>query len=170
MSQALIELALFTSKSLIVVMFVLIVLITFFALLAKGKEKLKGRLTIKNLNQKYAETTEELLTEILPKKILKKTLKDKKKAEKEKAKSEETQRNLFVLNFHGDIKASAVSTLREEITAVLNAASPQDEVIVKLESAGGVVHGYGLAAAQLLRLKQKNIFLTIAIDKMAASG
>src|SRR3990167_9270640 len=98
MSQALIELALFTSKSLIVVMFVLIVLITFFALLAKGKEKLKGRLTIKNLNQKYAETTEELLTEILPKKILKKTLKDKKKAEKEKAKSEETQRNLFVLN------------------------------------------------------------------------
>ncbi len=170
MSQALIELGLFASKSLILVLFILIVFVAFFALLAKGKDKTKGKLAIKNLNQKMAETKEEMLAEILPKPLFKKFLKEKKASEKEKAKSDKKIKSLFVLNFMGDIKASAVSTLREEITTILNIAESGDEVLLKLESGGGVVHGYGLAAAQLMRLRDKRIPLTIAIDKVAASG
>jgi ClpP class serine protease len=41
---------------------------------------------------------------------------------------------------------------------------------VRLESPGGVVHGYGLAASQLQRLREKQIPLTVAVDKVAASG
>ncbi|TAK75827.1 MAG: protease SohB [Gammaproteobacteria bacterium] len=167
MLNAFIELALFTAKSIIIVLLILIILIAFFTLIAKGKEKLKSRLLIKNLNKKYEETTEELLTEILPKKQFKQFLKNKKAAQKT---DEEKSKRVYVLNFNGDIKASAVSTLRDEITAILNIATPADEVVVRVESAGGVVNGYGLAAAQLMRIRARQIPLTVTIDKMAASG
>lgn len=171
MSHVLLELILFTSKAVIIFFIIMLVLITFFVLLAKSKEKIKeGRLVIKNLNKKYAEAAETILNETLSKKLFKKTLKANKAAEKIKAASEEKSNNVFVLNFQGDIKASAVSTLSEEITMILTVATPADEVIVKIESAGGVVHGYGLAAAQLMRLRAKQIPLTVTIDKIAASG
>jgi len=170
MSQAILQLALFAAKSIIIFILILLVLIAFFILLAKSKEKTKGRLLIKNLNKKYDEITETLLAETLSKKEFKKFTKGKKTAEKAKQKAEEKKKNIYVLNFQGDIKASAVSALSEEINAVLGIASPADEVVVRLESAGGVVHGYGLAAAQLMRIRAKKIPLTITIDKVAASG
>ncbi len=170
MIDALIQLALFSAKSLIITAIILIILIAFFVLLAKSKEKIKGRLTIKNLNKKYEEISEELLMEILPKKQFKKFMKDKKHEEKSKNKDEKPQKNIFVLNFHGDVRASAVCNLREEINAILNIATPHDEVIVRIDSPGGVVHGYGLAAAQLIRIRTRNIPLIVAIDKVAASG
>lgn len=170
MSQALIELALFASKTFILLIFILTILFAFLAILAKSKEKIKGRLVIKNLNKKYQESSEELLTEVLPKKQLKKYLKQKKAEYKLKEKSDKKEKNIYVLNFHGDLKASEVSALREEITAVLNIATSEDEVVLRLESPGGTVPGYGLAAAQLLRLRAKHIPLTVTIDKMAASG
>ncbi|MFT6834499.1 MAG: serine protease SohB, partial [Francisellaceae bacterium] len=74
------------------------------------------------------------------------------------------------LDFNGDMHASQVESLREEITAVLHVATPADEIVIKLESPGGVVHGYGLAASQLERIKARHIPLTIAVDKVAASG
>ena len=77
---------------------------------------------------------------------------------------------LYVLDFKGSIDAHEVSALREEVTAVLAVAKPADEVLVRLESPGGVVHGYGLAASQLQRLRERQIPLTIAVDKVAASG
>jgi serine protease SohB len=80
------------------------------------------------------------------------------------------KRRVFVLNFQGDIKATAVNNLREEITALLQVATPQDEVVLRLESGGGMVAPYGLAASQLQRLKDKRIPLTVTIDKIAASG
>ena len=76
----------------------------------------------------------------------------------------------FVLNFEGNIAADAVESLREEITAILSMATKDDEVILRLESPGGMVHAYGLASSQLLRIKNKNIPLTICVDKVAASG
>ena len=170
MLQALIQLALFAAKAFIIVLFILIILIAFFALLAKGKEKSKGKLIIKNLNKHYKETTELLLAETLSKKQLKQFLKDKKAEEKTKKTDEKPTKNIFVLNFHGDMKASAVNGLREEITALLNVVKPSDEIMLRLESAGGVVHGYGLAAAQLMRIRAQGIPLVIAIDKVAASG
>lgn len=170
MLDALIQLALFSAKTLVLVFFILVVLVVFFGLLAKSKEKIKNRLVIRNLNHKYDDTKDELLHEILPKKALKKYLKELKAAHKAEEKSEELKKNIFVLNFNGDIKASAVTNLREEITAILNVATPKDEVLLRLESPGGAVHGYGLAAAQLMRVRAHGIPLTVAVDKVAASG
>lgn len=170
MLDALIQLTLFSAKALIIAVFIIVVLVAFFALLAKSKDKMKNRLVIRNLNHKYEDIKDELLYEILPKKALKKHLKEQKAAHKAEEKSDHTKKNIFVLNFHGDIKASAVSNLREEITAILNVATPNDEVFLRLESPGGAVHGYGLAAAQLMRIRAQNIPLTVAVDKVAASG
>jgi len=75
-----------------------------------------------------------------------------------------------VLEFNGDIKASAVEAMRREITAILTDAKPEDEVLVRLESGGGMVTSYGLAASQLDRIRNKKIPLTISVDKVAASG
>ena len=82
----------------------------------------------------------------------------------------ETAGRLFVINFDGDVEASAVENLREEITAIVSAASSEDRVLVKLESPGGMVHAYGLASSQLTRIKAANLSLTIAVDQVAASG
>jgi serine protease SohB len=120
----------------------------------------------------------ELDHQLLDKKVLKGIEKEKKKKEKLEKKAqkkspktdEPAKKRLYVLDFDGDIKASAVETMREEITAILSVAKSQDEVVVRLESGGGVVHGYGLAASQLQRIREANISLTICVDKVAASG
>lgn len=164
------QLGLFTAKAIILTALILIIFIAFFALLAKGKEKLKGKLIVKNLNKKYIENAEAILAETLSKKELKKYLKEQKAIEKSHHHNPHTPKNVYVINFHGDIKASAVTNLSEEINAILNVATSEDEVIVKVESAGGVVNGYGLAAAQLARIRAHNIPLTITVDKIAASG
>jgi len=80
------------------------------------------------------------------------------------------KQNLFVTNFPGDVSASQVSELREEVTAILRAASPGDEALLVLQSGGGTVTGYGLAAAQLRRFKANGIKLTICVEQVAASG
>lgn len=171
MIQALIQLALFAAKAFIIFLFILLVMIVFFVLLAIAKkQKSKGKLSINDLNKKYAEASETLLAETLAKKAFKKFLKEKKCNEKAQEKSQLKLKTVYVLDFHGDIRATAVNALREEVTAILTVATPNDEVVVRIESAGGVVHGYGLAAAQLLRLRAQNIPLTVTIDKIAASG
>lgn len=168
---ALTELLVFTTKAVILVILFLVLLIGIISIVTRGKGKMRGQLTIKNINEKYLETKRNLLAEILSKDKFKKFNKEQKKAEKAKEKSDEApQKNIFVLNFNGDIKASAVASLREEVTAILNIATPQDEVVVKLESPGGMVHAYGLAASQLSRLRHQNIPLTVIVDKVAASG
>ena len=82
----------------------------------------------------------------------------------------DTKRRAFVLDFNGDLRALAVARLRKEITAVLSMARPDDEVVVRLESHGGMVHAYGLASSQLQRIREHNIGLTMCVDKVAASG
>lgn len=78
---------------------------------------------------------------------------------------------VYVLDFKGDTAASAVENLREEITLILaTAKAGRDRVVVRLESPGGMVHSYGLAAAQLVRLRDAGFNLTICVDKVAASG
>jgi len=93
---------------------------------------------------------------------------DKKETLAEKV--EDTHKRLFVLDFNGDMKASEVDSLREEISAIIAIAGKQDEVLLRLESPGGMVHSYGLASSQLQRLRNSDINLTIAVDKVAASG
>jgi len=136
--------------------------------------RIKGdgeHLNIKNINDKYETMSFMLNSQVLSKKNFKKYLKKHKQDQKEKEKkSTDERKKIFVLDFKGDIKASTVSSLREEITAILTIADKKDEVVVILESAGGTVHGYGLGASQLKRIRDKGIELTVAVDKVAASG
>ena len=104
----------------------------------------------------------------------KKEKKAKRKAIKQALKTEKDgepcRPRVFVLDFDGDMQASQVDQLREEVSAILPVVGEADKVLLRLESGGGVVHGYGLAASQLMRLKDAGITLTISVDKVAASG
>ena len=171
------EYGLFLAKALTLIAAVLVLIAAGTALGSKAKKANKGHLEIDKLNDHYKELKEGLEHALLDKDELKEQAKAKKKqqkADKKKKKGKDEEKpsrpKLFVLDFHGDIKASAVSSLREEITAVLSIAKEQDEILVRLESGGGLVHSYGLAASQLQRIRDKGVKLTIAVDKVAASG
>ena len=161
---------------------------------SKGRAKPRGEVVLTNLTEKHhdmvANLKQDLVSAYEAKAIAKadkKAAKEKDKADKQKAKELEKQsadntdedlestiekqhKRLFIIDFNGDIKASAVASLREEISAILTLATEGDEVLLKLESPGGMVHGYGLAASQLQRIRDKGIPLTVAVDKVAASG
>lgn len=146
----------------------LLILIVGIVSIAASQKQATGKLTVKPLNEEYDALTSPIRSAIFDKKILKKLTKlDQKSKKKTKA---DTKSNLFVIDFKGDIKASAVTGLRECITAILLSAEPNDQVLVRLESPGGAVHCYGLAASQLQRLRAANIPVTVAVDKVAASG
>ncbi len=138
-----------------------------------------GRLEITPLNERLKDLKHAMQQALLSEAALKKTLKQESKQEKQekkqkaKAKGEgenESRRRIFVVNFDGDIQASHAEQLRHEITAILTSAAAGDEVLARIESGGGMVHTYGFAASQLARIRSKNIKLTAAIDKVAASG
>ncbi|MCB0341126.1 MAG: protease SohB [Pseudobdellovibrionaceae bacterium] len=129
-----------------------------------------NRLIVEHLNKKYDAFANALRSYMLDKKTFKGLTKKQKKSSKSKKKEPKNRRNIFVVDFHGDIKASAVDYLRDEITAVLSVAEKGDEVVVRLESPGGMVHSYGLAASQLARIKEHKLHLTVCVDKVAASG
>jgi len=142
---------------------------SFFKLLAEAKaEKNKETLEITHINEDIEETQDLLQEEFLSKKELKHYRKEKKKAQKER--DSKDLNKLYVIRFEGDLEASEIPSFRECITAVLLVAKPADEVLVVLESAGGYVQNYGLAASQLQRIKNKGIPLTAAVDLVAASG
>lgn len=165
---------LFFAETLTAVIAILLVFTGLLAIATKNKLQSKEKIKVTKLNEKYQEMKEELNNETLEKDALKKLKKQEKQAEKTKAKLEKNtdvhRGRIFVLDFDGDIKASAVDNLREEITAILTVATPRDEVLVKIESPGGMVHGYGLAASQLKRIRDRSIPLIAAVDKVAASG
>lgn len=165
---------LFLAKIATFIIAILLLFVGIIAIASKGKDKSKEKLDIKKINEKLEETTQTLREAVLTKDKLKEILKTEKKQQKaaDKAQKEgtESRKRIFVLNFQGDIRASAVKNLREEITAILTIATPEDEVVICLESPGGMVHAYGLAASQLKRIRAKNIPLTAIVDKVAASG
>ncbi len=165
-----IEVGVFSGKVLIVLFFIvaLVLLVLFLVNRANHRQDLTINSIHKHLeNLSYVLKDSTLGEEELKKE--RKNRKEKKKALKEKT-PKETEKNIFVLDFKGDVKANQVDSLREEITSILQIATPKDEVVLRLESPGGEVHSYGLAASQLLRLKTHQIPLTICVDKMAASG
>ncbi len=136
---------------------------------AARRERQEERLEIKDLNQRFSSMELTLKRGILPKKAFKAEVKAAKRRKSDKKKSEKDGR-LFVINFRGDIRASAVASLREEVSAILTLAEKGDEVLLRLENAGGLVHDHGLAASQLARIRERGITLTVAVDKIAASG
>ena len=158
--------SLFLAQLVSILAAIFILLFVFLSMLSYAKGKFKGKLDVQRLNDKYEEYNHILLRAVKSKY----ELRLHKKEHKRRIKSKKPKRRIFVLNFNGDIRASAVETLREEVTALLTLANKEDEVLVRLESSGGIVHGYGLAASQLQRIKKANIKLLVAIDKVAASG
>nr|WP_267967086.1 MULTISPECIES: protease SohB [unclassified Pseudomonas] len=164
------EYASFLAKTATLVIAILVVLSAIAGLRGKGRRKPGGQLQVTRLNEFYKELRERLESGLLDKAQLKALRKQQAKAEKQQKKKPEDKRRVFVLDFDGDIKASATESLRNEITALLTLATPRDEVVLRLESGGGMVHSYGLAASQLARIREAGIPLTICIDKVAASG
>jgi serine protease SohB len=135
-----------------------------------GRKGAHEGLEVENLNKKHESLTETLRTAVSTKAEQKIAAKEKKKKDKAEAKGESTNPRSFVIDFKGDLKASAVPSLREEVSAILEVATRDDEVIVRLENHGGVVHEHGLAASQLARIRDEDIPLTVCVDKVAASG
>ena len=126
--------------------------------------------TVSDTGQKLEQKKLQKEKKKLQKEKKKQLAEDKKALKKSDASSSTVKGKVFVLKFDGNMSASAVTNLREEITAILTLATAEDEVVVRLESAGGMVHSYGLASSQLDRLKKMDIPLTVCVDKVAASG
>ena len=183
------ELGLFAAQALLIVLGIIaIVLVIASSAGQKSKGADEGFIEVRSINDRFdrytvaireLSDTEELAKERA--KLDKKAEKERVKAEKARAKdaikaAEKTsdiaseRPRTFVLSFEGDMMASQVEALREEISAVLTNTQAGDEVLLRLDSPGGVVHGYGLAASQLSRVKDTEVTLVIAVDKVAASG
>ncbi len=177
------EYGLFLAQAVTIVAAVLIVAVGLVAMGMKQKGEPEGHIEISHLNDKYEQINDLIQSVVSDEEVLKVEKKAQKKSDKQKAKAakkaakksgkdstENARTRLYVLDFDGDIKASATENLREEISAVLPQIREGDEILVKLESPGGMVHSYGLAASQLQRIADAKVPLTIAVDKVAASG
>lgn len=172
------EYGVFLAKTFTLVIAILVVVGGIIALSASGKGASSGSIKIKHVNAMLKKMTAGIEDAVLSKDEVKaqkkaeakKDKEDKKTSKKNKDAIPEFKKRVYVLDFDGDIKASAVEHMKQEITAVLTMARKEDEVVLRLESGGGMVHGYGLASSQLQRITDKNIPLTICVDKVAASG
>ncbi|MCE7612985.1 protease SohB, partial [Vibrio fluvialis] len=173
--EFLLDYGLFLAKIATVVV-ALVVLLVIVKSVGGRHSAAKGELEVTNLTEQHKQTVEQLESHLHDDAFLKARDKAEKKSEKEKNKSREkeikkaaksgeldTKRDphLFVLDFHGSIDAKEVTSLREEVTAILAVAQQGDEVLLRLETGGGMVHGYGLASSQLDRLKAAGLPLTI---------
>ncbi len=168
MTEFLADYGLFLLKAITIVAAIVVIISTVAA--AGKKAAQQEGLEIESLNKKYRQLAAALKRAVMKKSDWKAEAKAEKARDKANAKSAEKRSRVFVIDFKGDLKASAVPSLREEVSAVLEVATTEDEVIVRLENYGGVVHEHGLAASQLARLRDKEIPLTVAVDKVAASG
>ncbi len=173
--EFLIEYGLFLAKTLTLVAAIAVVIGVVVSLSLRRRSSPQEHIEVQRINDRYRQMGDTLEIAMLDKagrKRKKKADRKAKKADTKKAKDSlsEPRKRVFVLDFHGDIRGSEVALLREEITAVLMVASESDEVLLRLESSGGLVHAYGLAASQLARLRARKIPFTVAVDKVAASG
>ncbi len=164
---------LFAAKLITFVFGLVGVLIIFSTLGRRRPSAQQGQLQIEHLNRHYERLANALRHKLQPaqrsgwRRLAGRGLWRRKPAS---AATKEPGRRVFVLDFHGDLQASATAALREEISALLQIADNRDEVVLRLESSGGMVHAYGLAASQLQRLRDRGLTLTVCVDKVAASG
>jgi serine protease SohB len=164
------DIAAFLVKAIIIVAAIggLVVLIVRLARSSDGSKDREIR--VKSINDRYEAMRDALNAELLDKKG-RKALAKARKSEAKARRGEPVGKRIYVLTFKGDLRATAVKTLGREIDAVLTVARPaSDEVVVRIDSGGGTVTGYGLAAAEILRLRARNIRVTASVDQIAASG
>ena len=187
MTEFFFEYGLFAAKLATFVIAILVIVIVSAAATRRVKKSMKGHIETSRVNDEIEAMRDALDAEVsdpdafkmhikqrqkqkkLERKARKKALKQTAGSEQEGAAADSKPR-VFVLDFKGDLRASPVSQLRREITAVLSMARDSDEVVVRVESGGGMVHAYGLASSQLQRIRQQGIDLTVCVDKVAASG
>ncbi|HEX7237016.1 MAG TPA: protease SohB [Gammaproteobacteria bacterium] len=152
-----------------------LVLVIVVVLIASSRRRGHAEgLVVEHLNRQFEDSADGLKLAIEGKgrykKALKARQKERKREDKARSKDGSTKPRLFVLDFKGDLRASAAASLREEVSAVLRVAQAGEQVLVRLENSGGTVHEHGFAASQLTRLKQHGLKLVVAVDKVAASG
>lgn len=148
-----------------IVFFTVVLTVAVIVALTRRRGARRPRLEVKRLNDRYRDLGDVLRRAVLGRKAIKAL-----RREREKSRVDPARPHVYVLDFSGDLFASGVTSLREEITAIGALATERDEVVVRLESPGGAVPHYGLAAAQLTRLREKKVKLTVCVDRMAASG
>lgn len=165
----LLEYAGFLARAVTVLVVIVVVLSVAASLRSRGRSK-GGELLVSSMNEFYQEMKETVEYSVLDKAQLKALKKANKTKLQHDKKAGIEKKRVYVLDFDGDIKASAVENLRHEITALLGVAKSTDEVVLRLESGGGMVHSYGLASSQLARIRDAQIPLTVCVDKVAASG
>jgi serine protease SohB len=169
--QFIADYGLFLAKVLTVVVGILLVIGGALALAVRSRRSEDGHLAVRKLNERFDAMRDALREATLDPKALKRLQREESKARKKDQRNAATGRSrVFVLDFDGDVRAQAVAALREEVSAILTQAAAGDRVLLRLESPGGTVHGYGLAAAQLERLRDRGLELVVAVDKVAASG
>ncbi len=168
MMEFLSEYGLFLAKLATVV--VAIVVVIGFAFAASKRSSQQDGLDVQNLNRRFEKLGDAIRSTVQGKSTYKKEAKERRKADKKRDKEGSKRNRVFVLDFKGDIRASATASLREEVSAILGIATPDDKVLLRLENAGGMVHEHGLAASQLMRLKNRGVPLIVSVDKVAASG
>lgn len=168
----------FLAQAITIVVALLVILSALTALGARRHHVGTGHLEISKLNDRLDGLKERIDEVVLPPQAFKKARKQATKTAKQEAKQASKQaasdeppgKRVFVLSFEGDLQASKVVQLRHEINAILMHAAKTDEIVVRVESPGGMVHGYGLAASQLRRIRERGLHLVVAVDKVAASG
>ena len=168
MTEFLADYGLFLLKTLTFVFAVAAIIVV--AAAAGRKASQQEGLEVEDLNQKYRKLGLALRRAVMTKSQWKAESKKEKERDKAASKASDQNARVFVIDFKGDLKASAVPSLREEVSAVLDVATDGDEVVVRLDNHGGVVHEHGLAASQLVRLRDRGIPLTAVVDRVAASG
>jgi serine protease SohB len=173
--EFLIEYGLFLAKTLTLLTAIAVVIGVVISISLRHRTGSQEHVEVRRINDRYRQMGDTLEIAMLDKDGRKRKKKTDRKFQKEKKKkakgsSSNSRKRVFVLDFHGDIRGSEVALLREEITAVLMVANESDEVLLRLESSGGFVHAYGLAASQLARLRARKIPFTVSVDKVAASG
>jgi len=180
--EFLLEYGLFLAKTLTLVVALVFVVIVIAANASRQKHDgmHEGNIVVHKLNDEFEKIQDDMKGEIFEEEVLKaeaKADKQQAKAEKKARKKavadteEEAKKRIFVLDFDGDTKASDLEDLRHCITAILSVArAEKDEVMLRLESPGGMVHAYGLASSQLTRIRKSKLRLTICVDMVAASG
>ncbi len=190
MGEFLFSYGLFFAKLLTILLAVGVLIVLVASVGGRSRSSDRGTIEVTRLNEVLEQSREVMHACVLDPADYKASVKKKNKQEKVAAKArkaaakraakkrgdgttvvdEKRRRRLYLIDFEGDIRASQVSALRREITAVLSLADTYDEVVVRVESGGGTVHGYGLAASQLQRIRDRNVSLTVCVDKVAASG
>ncbi|MDH3217922.1 MAG: protease SohB [Gammaproteobacteria bacterium] len=188
MTEFFFEYGLFAAKLATFVIAILVIVVVTVAATRRVKKSMKGHIETTRVNDEIDAMRDAIDAGISDPEAFKLHIKQKRKAEKlehkarrkalkqaarrgaDEVAAEDVKSRVFILDFDGDLRASAVSRLRREITAVLSLARASDELVLRLESRGGMVHSYGLASSQLQRIKEHGIGLTVCVDKVAASG